>query len=144
MNDADVSRARSSERALPAWVAMLLACLTAVPGVCPACWPGYVGLISSAGLGVLGEGASSGILYLSLSVLVAVPLGVQILRRRDLHAGAAAIVGLGLIVEARWLGGNRSLHALGTILLIGSALVATRRTAPAVAPLIQIRLRGGD
>lgn len=128
-------------RLLPTWVGSLTVGATLVPGLCPACWPGYIGLVSSAGVGVTAPRIQSTWAFAALLALAIVPLGVQIVRRRSWDAGLTALTGAALLVEARWLGGSTGLQVLGTILLIASALASTRRPAPVAPVLITIGRR---
>ena len=126
---------------LSAWVGGLALGAVYLPGLCPACWPGYLGLLSSAGLGVSSPWIRSTAAFAALLLLAIVPLGFQIARRRAWDAAITALTGAVLLVEARWLGGSVGLQALGTVLLVASAAASTTRPAPATPTLISIKRR---
>lgn len=128
-------------RVLPTWVGGLALGAAYLPGLCPACWPGYLGLVSSAGLGATAPWIRSTAIFTGMLILAVLPLGWQIVRRRSWDAGIAALTGTALLLEARWLGGSAGLQVLGTVLLVASATASTTRPAPAAPTLISIKRR---
>lgn len=130
-----------TRRILPAWVAGLAAGTAWLPGFCPACWPGYLGLLSSAGLGAMAPWIRSTTAFAILLAVATVPLFVQIAKRRAWDAALSALTGAALLVEARWLGSATGLQILGTVLLVASAIASTTRPAPAAPALITIGRR---
>jgi hypothetical protein len=130
-----------TSRVLPAWVGGFTLGAACLPGLCPACWPGYIGLVSSAGVGAAAPWIRSTAVFAVLIVLATAPLALQIFRRRAWDATLTALTGAALLIEARWLGGSTWLQTLGTILLVASAIASTSKPAPAAPALINITRR---
>lgn len=126
---------------VPAWVTGFTLGAICLPGLCPACWPGYLGLVSAAGVGAAGPWIRTTWAFAAMLSLAVVPLGIQIVRRRAWDAGVTALVGTGLLIEARWLGNSTSVQAMGTVLLVASALASTWKPAPPAPALITIKRR---
>lgn len=125
-------------RLLPAWMTGVGLGTWLIPGFCPACWPGYAGFALSAGLGVTAVAIPANLIFVTLLLLALIPLGVQISRRKRWDLVSPAVVGAALLAEARWAGGSALLQALGTSILLASALEALHRPASVRPRLIQI------
>ena len=135
----------NSRRWLPAWVGGIAAVAAVLPiGLCPACWPAYLSIASSLGLGTLAGKGLLGPLGWVLIALAVIPLGRYLWQRRDWEAGLAAAVGTVLILEARYLGDAPKVGILGAFILCFSAACAAARKKPNPEPqpqLIQLQVR---
>ena len=130
----------NSSAAPARWAGVVGLATFVFPGMCPACWPTYLGLLSSVGVGTAAPLLSSMWLFLPLVIIGVLPLLWPLVRRREWDGVLATVTGAALLVEARWIGGSIALHGLGVLILIATAVV-TNRPACAAAPLIQIGRR---
>lgn len=124
-----------------AWLSGAAVIAALMPGTCPACWPGYVGLAASLGLGATGAARAPGVLFASLLCAAAGGIVRQAWRRGAWAAGIAALVGTALLIEAWCLGRAGHLRVIGTVLLIGSAFECLKRPAQRKPVLITIERR---
>lgn len=128
----------SNTRSLPAWVTALSGGAFLVPGLCPCCIPGYLGLIASTSVGVTSSFVSSNALFAILLGLGVLPIGWQIARVRRVDLAFSAVVGSMLLIEARWVGGSVGLQILGTLILLVCSLESVRKPERVKPRSIQI------
>jgi hypothetical protein len=127
-----------------AWAALVGLAAAGFPGACPACWPGYVGIASSLGVGAISPFLVPIKGFALLIVLGVTPLAWSLVRRREWVGLVALITGGALLLEARWLGGAPGLHLLGVVILVATAITTNRRLACVRPSLIQIGRRSSS
>jgi hypothetical protein len=124
-------------RWVPAWVGSLSVVAALMPpGLCPACWPAYLSIASSLGLGALAtKGLLGPLVWLLLAAAVG-PLAFYVRKHRCWWAGVWAALGMGLVAVARWQGGPLSMSLLGASILTGAAILAIRSRSAAARPVL--------
>lgn len=114
-------RPGSDARSLSSGLASLGALSVSVVA-CPACWPAYVGLLSSLGLGFMSQ--MPGLMPITLALLLAslAALAYRAPRRRGFGPLALGTLGAGVVVVGRaWLRADPIVFG-GTGLLLAASL----------------------
>lgn len=125
---------------LPAWTGGLSLVAAVCPslGLCPACWPAYVSVLSALGLPFAESfGRALPLMLLGLAVL---PLMRLIVHRGAREAGFAVVTGALLIVESRVIA-SPALGAFGVLLVVLGALETMSRGVQPRPVLLQIGRR---
>lgn len=112
--------------------------LLAVVG-CPACWPAYLGLVSSLGLGVVTSTAVLVPLTVSLLAVALTALLYRADRRRGLRPFGLGLVGAAVVLYGRLGLASDPVVLAGAVLLIAASIWngLPRRTSacPECAPI---------